>query len=94
VHALHHLAHAGLDAGLVAQVGHVLATLADDDTGFLGRDDGAQGELGLGVLLIRLGGRLAVRAQARLIVAHLQAVHGVAEVCAIGRNCVLHRRHC
>jgi hypothetical protein len=45
------LANAGADSGLVAEVGDVLASLANDHAGFLGGDDSAQSDLGLVVLL-------------------------------------------
>ena len=38
------LADAGLDAGLFAEVGDVFASLADDDAGVFGADEGAEGE--------------------------------------------------
>ena len=44
VNALDDLADTRLDAGLLAQVGYVLAALADDDAGLLGGDEGAEGE--------------------------------------------------
>ena len=62
--ALDHLAHSCLDASLVAKIGHVLPGLADDDASLFGRDDGTQSQLGLGVLLLGPGSRLAVRSQA------------------------------
>ncbi|KAI6890011.1 hypothetical protein KC325_g69 [Hortaea werneckii] len=54
VHTRYNLADASTDTSLVAKVCYVLASLTDDDTGFLGRDNGAQGELGLAVLLVVL----------------------------------------
>lgn len=54
VHTRYNLADASTDTSLVAQVCYVLAGLANDDTGFLGRDNGAQGQLGLAVLLVVL----------------------------------------
>lgn len=58
MYALDNLAHASAHACLVAQVGHVLACLPYDDAGLFGRDNGAESELRLGVLL--LGARLHV----------------------------------
>ena len=58
VHTLDDLADAGTHARLVAQVGHVLACLANDDAGLLGRDNGAQCQLRL--LVFFLGARCDV----------------------------------
>lgn len=44
VNARNHLAHASLDAGFIAQVGDVLARLANDHARLLGGDNGAQGQ--------------------------------------------------
>lgn len=89
VDALDNLGDAGLDASLVAKVGDVLAALANDDTGFLGGDNGAEGKLGLGVLFVRLRGGLAVGTEAVL---HLEVVHGVQHVVgAVGGENVLGR---
>src|SRR5690242_19457604 len=52
VNACDNLADTGAYARLVAQVSDVLACLANDDAGFLGRDDRAEGELRLGILLL------------------------------------------
>ena len=60
------LADAGLDAGLIAKVGDVLAGLADDDAGLLGGDDGTKGQLRLGVLVVGLGRTGSVGAGAQL----------------------------
>ena len=46
------LADASANTSLVAKVGDVLAGLANDHTGFLGSDDGAESELSLVVLLL------------------------------------------
>ena len=70
---LHDLADTSLNASLVAQVRNVLAALADDDAGFLGGDDGAEGELGLGVLLVGFGAFVA-------LTVGVEAVHGVGEL--------------
>lgn len=55
VGAGHDLANASADTRLVPEVGDVLAGLADDDAGFLGGDNGTDGELGLGVLFVGAG---------------------------------------
>ena len=86
--ALNDLANTSLDASLVAEVGNILATLADDDTCFLGRDDGTQSQLSLGVLLVRLRGRFAIGAEAVL---HFQVVQRVDDI-AVVRHDIL-RRH-
>lgn len=78
---LDHLADACLDASLVSEISDILAALANDDTGFLGGDNGAEGELGLGVFFIRLGCRFAVWSQPLV---HLKVVHGVDKVAAVG----------
>jgi hypothetical protein len=66
VDALDDLADAGAHACLVAQVSDVLARLADDDAGLFRGDNGAQGELRVGVLLLGARGHvgLAVDGQA------------------------------
>lgn len=92
VDALDDLADASLDARLVPQVGDVLAALADDDAGFLGGDDCAEGELGLGVLLVRSRGRLAIGAEAGLAVVELELVQRVEDV-AVGGEGVLSGGH-
>ncbi len=92
VDALDNLADARLDARLVAQVGHVLSAFPNDDAGLLGRDDGAQRQLCLGIFLVSLGRRLSVRAKAGLI-AEVELVEGVAQVGAVGREGVLRSRH-
>ena len=51
VNARDYLANAGADSGHVANVGDVLASLANDYASFLGGDDSAQSNLGLVVLL-------------------------------------------
>lgn len=71
MNARHDLANASADTSLVAKVGDVLAGLADDDTGFLGGDNGAKSELSLVVLF--LGARVlgAVGVEARELVGHV-----------------------
>lgn len=49
------LADTGLDASLVAQIGDVLAGLANDDTRLFGRDDRTKSQHCLSVLLFGLG---------------------------------------
>lgn len=93
VDTLHDLGDTSLDAGLVAQLCHVLATLADDDAGLFGGDDGAEGELRLGVLLVGAGGRLAVGAKTALTIFDLDAVHADGQVVAVGGKVVLMGRH-
>jgi hypothetical protein len=60
VDALNNLADAGAHTSLIAQVSDVLARLADDDSGLLGRDNGTQGELRLGVLFFSARGSFAL----------------------------------
>jgi hypothetical protein len=66
VDALDDLADAGAHARLVAQIGDVLARLANDDAGLLRGDNGAEGELRVRVLLLGARGNvgLAVHVQA------------------------------
>lgn len=54
------LADASLDASFVAQVSHIFTGLADDDTRFLGRDNGTKSQHGLSVLFFGLGSDLDV----------------------------------
>lgn len=49
VDAWDNLADSSSHTSLVTEISDVLASLADDDTGFLGRNDGAESELCLGV---------------------------------------------
>jgi hypothetical protein len=93
VDALDDLADAGLDARLVPQVGDILSALADDDAGLLGGDDSAKGELGLGVLLVRPRGGLAIGAEAGLAVFELKLVQRVEDVAAVGGEGVLGGGH-
>lgn len=90
--ALDNLANASLDASLVTQVCHILASLANDDAGLLGRHNRAQGQLGLGILLVGLGDDLAVGAEAWLVI-HLHVVGKVRDIVAVGRDAVLLSRH-
>lgn len=60
MHAWHDLADTSADSGLVAQVCDVLARLANDDAGFLGGDNGTEGELRLSVLFLGAGTILGV----------------------------------
>ena len=71
VNTRNNLAHTSLDAGFVTQVSNVLARLADDDAGFLGRNDGAKSQHRLSVLFLGLGRRLNVD-----IVNHVDVVRG------------------
>lgn len=90
---LHDLADARLDTSLVSEVGNVLARLANDDSSLLGRDDGAKGQLRLGILLVGLGSRLAIRTQPGFVV-QLEVVNRVEHVAAAVRGQrVLSRRH-
>lgn len=55
-----HLAHTSLDTSLVAQVSDILTGLADNNTRFLGGDDGAKSQHGLGIFFFGLGSDLDV----------------------------------
>ena len=52
MHTRDDLADTGLDAGLVAQVGNILARLTNDHAGLLGGDQGAKSQDRLGILLV------------------------------------------
>jgi putative cofactor-binding repeat protein len=72
VDALDDLADAGTHASFVAQVGHVLAGLANDDACLFGRDNGTERDLRVGILLLGPGRYVAV-------VIDGNAVEGLAE---------------
>ena len=55
VHARNNLADASLDTGFVAEIGNVLARLADDDAGLLRRDYGTKGKGGSCIFLVGSG---------------------------------------
>jgi hypothetical protein len=89
VDALDDLGDASLDSSLVAEISNVLATLSDDDASFLGGHYSSEGELGLGVFLVRLRGRLAIRTETFV---HLELVHRLENVGIVTRHHIL-RRH-
>ena len=91
VDTLNNLADASLDARVIAKVGDVLATLADDDTGFLGRHNGSESELGLGIFLVRLRGGFTIRSKALV---HLEVIERIDEISAVGGEVILRSRHC
>ena len=93
MHTLDNLANTSLDAGLISQIGDVLATLANDNTSFFGGNDGSQGQLCLSILIVRLGRGLSVGTQTRLVIVDLELVEGVAEVRPIGGDLILGGRH-
>lgn len=81
VNALNDLTDAGLDTGLVTEIGNVLSALADDDASLLGGDNSSQGQLSLSILLVGLGSGLAIGAEKRLVMhlgvkVHLETVGG------------------
>lgn len=90
VNTLNDFANTGLDTCLISKIGDVLATLANNDTGFLGRDNCTKGELGLSVLLFRLRGRLAVRSEA---VIHSELIHLIEDVTTVAGDGILRGRH-
>ncbi|KAI6766591.1 hypothetical protein HG531_011813 [Fusarium graminearum] len=90
VNALHNLTNTSLDTSLISEIGDILATLANNDTGFLGGNNRTKGELGLSVLLLRLRGRFAVRTEA---VIHSKLIHLVEDVTAVAGDGVLRGRH-
>lgn len=92
VHALNNLAHTGLDASLVAQVCDILATLANNDTSFLGGDNGSEGQVGDGVFLVGLGRGLAVWAETSVVV-NLEVADSLIELSFAIRRHVLGRGH-
>jgi hypothetical protein len=75
--ALDNFADTGLDTSLVTEVGHILAALANDYTSFLGRNNGPQSELRLGVLFVGLGKRFTIRSYAALVTTNIEVVHAV-----------------
>lgn len=93
VNALHDLAHASLDSGLVAQLGDILATLSDDDAGFFGGNNSAQSQLGLGILLVSPRRRFPIGSESGLAVVELNAVQADGQVVSVGRKAVLVGRH-
>jgi hypothetical protein len=72
VNALDNFADSGFDTSLLAQVGDVLAGLANDDPGFLGRDNGTEGQLRLGIFFLGLGSLV-------LSITNIKLVHGIGE---------------
>lgn len=82
VNTLDDLRDAGLDASLIAEVGNVLASLSDDDTSLLGGDNGAEGQLSLGVLLVGLWGWLSIWSKTLSVGTDVQALHVVGNVIA------------
>lgn len=90
MNTLNNLADAGLDASLVTEISNVLASLANDDASLLGGDDGAEGELSLGIFLVRLRGRFAIGTEAIL---ELEVFHVVKNVAAVGGHKILRCRH-
>jgi hypothetical protein len=67
VDALDDLADSSADASLIAQISNVLASLAYDDTRLFRRDNGTQGELRLGVLLLSAWGHVALTIDGKTI---------------------------
>lgn len=82
VDTLDNFGDASLDASLVAQLSNVLSTLADDDASFLGGDNGANGQLCLGVLFVCAGSGLAIGTEAAVAVIELDAVEAGSQVVA------------
>jgi hypothetical protein len=74
------LGHTGANSSLVAQLGNILSLLANDDSGFLGRDNCAQGELLLGILLFGARWRLAFTTTVGI--AHTKPIEALVEVIA------------
>lgn len=70
------LADAGAHTSLVAQVSDVLARLAYDYSGLLGRNNGSEGELRLGVLLFGARDYFA-------LAVHVEAVQLVGDAASI-----------
>lgn len=91
MNALNDLADAGFHTSLVAQVSNVLATFSNNDTRFLGGNNGAQGKLSLSVFLVRLRGKLSVGAKSFV---HFQLIQRVDDITAIGRKQILGRHGC
>jgi len=49
MNSLDNLGDTSLDAGLVSKISNVLASLANDDSGLLGGDEGTEGQGGVGI---------------------------------------------
>lgn len=86
VDALDNLADAGAHTSLIAKVSDILASLAYDDAGFLGRDNGSERELRLGVLFFGARNHLA-------LAVHVKAVELVVDTAGILAGLGLLGRH-
>ena len=82
VDTLDNLADTSLDASLIAEVSNVLASLSDNDTSLLGGDNGAEGQLSLGVLLLSLWGWLSIWAKTLAVGTDVQALHVIGNIIA------------
>lgn len=91
MNTLNNLADASFHASLVTQVSNVLATLSNNDTRFLGGNNGAQGQLSLSIFLVRLRGKLPVGPESFV---HFQLIQRVDDIAAIGRKQILRRHGC
>ena len=85
VNALNYFADSGTHTSLVTKVCDVLTRLSDDDTSFLGRHDGTNGQVGLAVLF--LGARSSIFC--------VQAVHSFCSLvdARVGRCLLFVGRH-
>lgn len=88
---LNDLADAGFHTGLVTKVSNVLAALSNNDTRFLGGNNGTQGHLSLSIFLVRLRGELPVGAESFV---HFQLIQRVHDIAASGRKQILRRHDC
>lgn len=91
MNTLNDLADTGLHSSFVTKVSNVLAALSNNDTRFLGGNNGAQGQLSLGIFLVRLRGKLPIGAESFVNFQLIQRVHDIA---AIGRKQILRRHDC
>lgn len=93
MNALDNLGDACLDSSLIAQLSNVLSTLADNDAGLLGGDNGADGQLCLSILFVCAGGRLAIGTETAVTIVELDAVETGGQVVAGRREVILGGRH-
>lgn len=89
MNTLDNLANSGLDASLITEIGDVLAALANDHTSLLGGHDSSQSKSGLGVFFVGSGSRLAIGAEALLVVVDVEVIESLFDAAAVGGNGVL-----
>src|SRR6266536_150752 len=95
MNTLDNLADTSLNASLITKICHILASLANNHTSFLGGDNSSQSELRLCIFLIGLWQRFAIRSNTTFVTADVEIVHALIELVTVGRifAVVLRRRH-